>query len=121
VPPALADIVAGDETGIAERAKVLKKELSRKAKGVITQIAQTKSAELAAVDVFRKSAIAVGHRVGLLWSSDLAVALAILDVGKGGRTLADSPFALDLASWSVSDEHVRIREKLSLSLQGTLR
>ena len=36
-------------------------------------------------------ALAVGHRAGLLWAGDLAVALAVLDVGKGGRQLTDSP------------------------------
>jgi hypothetical protein len=96
----------------------LKKELSRKAKALITQLAQAKSGELAEVDAFKRNALVVGHRAGLLWASDLAVALAILDVGKGGRALADSPAALELAGWSVSDDHLRLREKLSLTLKG---
>jgi tetratricopeptide (TPR) repeat protein len=119
VPAALQDIVAGDDVGIAERAKVLKKELSRKAKAHVTQLAQARSGELAEVDAFRRNALVVGHRGGLLWASDLAVALAILDVGKGGRALADSPAALDLAGWSVSDAHLRLREQLSLALKGS--
>jgi hypothetical protein len=119
VPPALAELVVGDDTSIAERAKVLKKELSRKAKQVITSIVQTKGAELGNVDQLRRAAIAVGQRAGLVWGSDLAVALSILDVGKGGRMLTDSPAALELAAWSVSDDHLRLREKLGLSLKGS--
>jgi hypothetical protein len=61
----------------------------------------------------------VTNRAGLLWSSDLAVALSVLDVGKGGRAVADSPAALDLAAWSVSDHHLRLREKLGLALKGS--
>jgi hypothetical protein len=97
----------------------LKKELSRKAKQVVTSIVQTKAGELGNVDAFKRAALAVGHRTGLLWSSDLAVALSILDVGKGGRAIADSPAALDLAAWSVSDDHLRLREKLGLALKGS--
>jgi hypothetical protein len=49
----------------------------------------------------------------------LAVALSILDVGKGGRALVDSPAALELVAFSVSDDHLRLREKLGLSLKGS--
>ena len=55
----------------------------------------------------------------MLWSGDLAVALSVLDVGKGGRALTDSPAALDLVAFSVSDHHLRLREKLGLSLKGS--
>jgi tetratricopeptide (TPR) repeat protein len=81
VPSTLQDLVAGDEGGIAERAKLLKKELGRKQKASVQQIAQARPTELADVDMFRRNALAVGHRAGLLWASDLAVALAI----KGNR------------------------------------
>jgi hypothetical protein len=119
IPPALSELVVGDDTSVAERAKVLKKELSRKAKQVVTSIVQSKAGELGNVDAFKRAALAVGHRAGLVWSSDLAIALSILDVGKGGRAIADSPAALDLAAWSVSDDHLRLREKLGLALKGS--
>jgi hypothetical protein len=119
VPAALGEQVVGDDTSITERARILKKELSRKAKQIIVQLAQTKGAELADVEGFKRAALAVGHRTGLLWSSDLAVALSVLDVGKGARSLTDSPAALDLTAWSVSDDHLRLREKLGLSLKGS--
>jgi hypothetical protein len=115
----LAEMVVGDDTSIAERAKVLKKELPRKSKQVITSIVQTKGNELGNVDAFKRAALAVGHRAGLLWASDLGVALSVLDVGRGGRELTDSPAALDLAAWSVSDDHLRLREKLGLGLKGS--
>ena len=118
VPPALAELVVGDETTIAERAKLLKKELGRRAKTAVAQLAQAKSNELADVDGFRRAALAAGHRAGLLWSGDLGVALAVLDVGKGGRSLADNPGALDLTAWSVSDIHVRLRDRLAIAVGG---
>ena len=40
----------------------------------------------------------------------------MLDVGKGGRTLADSASALELTTWSISDEHLKLREKLGIGL-----
>ncbi len=119
LPSALQELVIGEDTGIAERAKVLKKEFSRKAKAAITQLVQSKGAELANVDAFTRGALAARQRTGLLWASDLGVALQILDVGKGGRAITDSPAALDLVAWSVSNEHLALRELLQLSLKGT--
>lgn len=119
VPAGLGEQVVGDDTSIAERAKVLKKELARKAKQIVVQLAQQKPGELAAVDAFKRAALGVGQRAGLLWASDLGVALSVLDVGKGGRAITDSPAALDLCAWSVSDDHLRLREKLGLSSKGT--
>ncbi len=119
LPPQLQELVIGEETGIAERAKILKKEYNRKAKAVIASVVQGRGSELSDVDAFKRAALAVGQRAGLVWASDLAVALQILDVGKGGRALTDSPAALELTAWSVSREHIEIREQLQLSLKGT--
>jgi hypothetical protein len=115
VPPALAANATGDDTAIAERTKLLKKELSRKAKQVVQQLAG-KLGEIADVEIARRDAIAIGHRAGLVWSGDLAVALSVLDVGKGGRSLADSPAALELVGWSVSEAHLALREKLGITV-----
>ena len=119
VPPALAEIAADQDAAIAERAKVMKKQYSRKARGVVQQIAQQRAENPAAIDVMRRIAIAASHRAGLLWAGDLAVALQVLDVGKGGRSLTDSQAALDLVAWSVSEDHLRLREKLVIALKGT--
>jgi tetratricopeptide (TPR) repeat protein len=118
VPPVLAEQAADQDTAIAERAKVLKKQFSRKARAAVVQIAAQHKAGLGDVAGLRHSANAVGHRAGLAWGGDLAVALAVLDVGKGGRTLVDSVPALELVAWAVSEDHLRLREKLGIALKG---
>jgi tetratricopeptide (TPR) repeat protein len=117
LPAALAERIAGQEPSIAERAKLLKKELSRKARGAVQQLAQARAAELGDVDGLRRHALAVGQRAGLLWCGDLAVALALLDVGRGGRALIDSPWALELVSWSVSEAHLKLRDQLGVAIK----
>ncbi|NVB82194.1 MAG: hypothetical protein HOV81_27685 [Kofleriaceae bacterium] len=117
LPPALVELVVGEDNAIAERAKVLKKELSRKAKATVAQLAARPN-DLVDVEAFKRAALAVGHRAGLVWCGDLAVALSVLDVGKGGRALTDSPAALELCAWSVSETHARLRDKLGLSVKG---
>ncbi|HEU4612258.1 MAG TPA: hypothetical protein VFS15_09290, partial [Kofleriaceae bacterium] len=118
LPPALADQVAGEDNSIAERAKLLKKELGRRAKATVLELARSKPDDIVAVDALRRAAIAVAWRAGLLWCGDLAVALAVLDVGKGGRALMDSQPALDLTAWSVSDAHLALRELVGMTLRG---
>src|SRR6185312_5340388 len=86
VPPALAELAVDHGPAIAERAKVLKKQLSRKARSVVQQAAQRPN-ELFGVEDMRSAALAAGQRAGLLWSGDLSIALSVLDVGKGGRAL----------------------------------
>jgi tetratricopeptide (TPR) repeat protein len=119
VPSALAADVESEQAAIAERAKLLKKELSRKARATVQQLAQNKASALADVEGLRRNAVAVDHRAGLLWCGDLAVALGQLDVGKGGRTLVDSAAALELVAWSVSDEHLKLRDKLAIALKAS--
>lgn len=119
VPAALHAEIAGEDAGIAERAKLLKKEMSRKAKATVVALAQGRAAELGGVEAFRQSALAVGDRAGLLWAGDLAVAHAQLDVGRGGRTLIDSRSALELTAWSVSEDHLKLRERLGVGLKGS--
>jgi hypothetical protein len=121
VPPGIAEEVVGEEASIAERTKILKKELGRKQKAFVLQIAQQRANELVDVAGFRRTALEVGGRAGLLWAGDLAVALAQLDVGRGGKALTDSPSALELTAWSVSDEHARLRERLGVALKGVAR
>ena len=118
VPPVLADVVADQQAAIAERARVLRKQMSRKARATVQQLAQTKAHELSAIDELRNAALGAGQRAGLLWSGDLAIALSVLDVGRGGRALADSPIALDLVAWSVAEDHLKLRAKLGIALAG---
>ena len=118
VPAALAELVTDQDAAIAERAKVLKKQMSRKARNAVGELGK-RSTDLVDVEKLRRTANAVGHRAGLAWSGDTAVALAVLDVGKGGRELSDSPAALELVAWSVSEDHLRLRDKLGIALKGT--
>jgi hypothetical protein len=118
IPPALAEEVDVEDATIADRTRVIRKELSRKARASVQQLAQQRGGELVDVAGFRRQALAVGNRTGLVWSGDLAVALAQLDVGRGGKALTDSTAALELAAWSVSDEHLRLRDILGIALKG---
>jgi hypothetical protein len=92
--------------------------MSRKAKATVLALAQSRANELGGVEEFRQRALAVGDRAGLLWAGDLAVAHAQLDVGRGGRTLIDSRSALELTAWSVSEDHLALRERLGVGLKG---
>lgn len=118
VPPALHAEIAVEDASIVERARLLKKEMSRKAKASLSQLVQTRGAEISDVEDFRLTALAIGDRAGLLWAGDLAVAHAQLDVGRGGRSLGDSMGALELTAWSVSEGHMRLRERLGVDLKG---
>jgi tetratricopeptide (TPR) repeat protein len=118
IPPILHAEIAGEDASIAERAKILKKEMSRKAKATVQQIAQTKAAELGDVEGFRHDVLAIGDRTGLLWAGDLAVAHTQLDVGRGGKALTDNPSALELTAWSVSEDHVKLRDRIGVGLKG---
>jgi tetratricopeptide (TPR) repeat protein len=116
LPAAVAELVLNDETSVAERAKLIKKELSRKAKAAVIELARSKGNYLGAVDELKRAALSVGHRAGLAWCGDLGVALSVLDVGRGGRSITDSNMGLELTAWSISEEHLRLREKLGIRL-----
>ncbi|MBS1118113.1 MAG: Tetratricopeptide 2 repeat protein, partial [Deltaproteobacteria bacterium] len=118
VPAGIAEEVTGEDASIADRTKLLKKELNRKARTTIAQLVQQQASSVVDIAGFRRNALAVGHRAGLAWAGDLAVALAQLDVGKGGKSITDSPVALELTGWSVSEEHTRLREALGIALQA---
>ncbi|HEX2688776.1 MAG TPA: tetratricopeptide repeat protein [Kofleriaceae bacterium] len=119
IPSVLSAEIAGENASIAERAKILKKEMSRKAKTTVQQIAQTKASELGNVEVFRHSVLAFSDRAGLLWAGDLAVAHTQLDVGRSGKALTDNRSALDLTAWSVSEDHLKLRDRLGMGLKGS--
>ncbi|MFN0248056.1 MAG: hypothetical protein ACKV2T_14290 [Kofleriaceae bacterium] len=118
IPTTIAENIVGEESSIAERAKVLKKEMGRKQKAAVVELVKTKVSDIAAFDDLRRAAIAIGQRAGLVWSGDLAVAHAQLDVGKGGKSLLDSPSALDLTAWAVSEDHGKLRERLNVTIKG---
>ena len=109
VPPALAEAVAAPTTTQRSPSARRCSRRSCRARRADTRAAARASkapASSSTSTAFRAAALAIGQRAGLLWCGDLAVALALLDVGKGGRALADSPAALELVAWSVSEEHI---------------
>jgi hypothetical protein len=120
VPAALVEAVAGDDAAVAERVRLLGKHLARKDKkalsGLVGRLREINTPD--AVTRWRRAAQGAGHRAGLLFAGDLAVALAMLDVGRGGRALADSPAALDLCAWSVSEAHTALRRALGCAVGG---
>jgi tetratricopeptide (TPR) repeat protein len=139
VPSSLADRTRVYANAIAERAKLLRKALSRKSRAQIAEFASQRSHELVAAGVdidptqhsrvgsaahpgeagtiaaARRAVFAFGCRAGLTWCGDLAVVLEILDIGKPGRFLSDWPAVLELVAWSVSEDHLRLRETLSVA------
>lgn len=117
VPTYLQELVTGEDAALAERTRLMKKHLSRKDRTTVAQLALRGEA-LTDVDGFRRSALGAANRAGLLWCGDLSVALTAIDAGRGGRAVADSPAAIDLAVWSVSTHHVMMREELGIGLSG---
>lgn len=117
VPPYLQELVAGEDAALAERTRLMKKHLSRKDRATVAQLALRGDA-LVDIAGFRRAALGAVNRAGLLWCGDLAVALAAIDAGRGGRALADSPAALDLVVWSVSTHHLTMRDELGIGLSG---
>jgi tetratricopeptide (TPR) repeat protein len=118
LPAGLADEIAGEDSKIDERVRVIRKELSRRARGAVQQLAQQRGGELVDIPGLRRAALAVGSRAGLLWCGDLGVTLAQLDLGRGGKAISDHPAALELIAWSISEEHQRLREQLGVALRG---
>lgn len=116
VPAELAAIVRAEETVVAERARAMRK-LARKDRAAVVTLA-ARASELAALPAYRHAALAMSHRAGLLWAGDIAVALEMLDVGRGARAIADNPIAQDLMMWSVSVDHRRARDELGLARGG---
>jgi tetratricopeptide (TPR) repeat protein len=111
LPPLLAEVASAEHAAVGERARVVGKHLARRDKKTIQSLAP-RVADVTDPVAWRRAALAAAHRAGLLLAGDLAVALAALDVGRGARAIADSPAALDLLAWSVSQAHVDLRREL---------
>jgi hypothetical protein len=110
LPPALAV----GEIAVEEYARGVQKHLSRRDRKSLPLL-QGRLTELGDPLVWRRSALSTAACAGLLVCGDLDAALDGLDVGRGARAVTDEPIALDLLSWSVSDDHVALRAQLGLS------
>lgn len=96
------------ERELDERARALSKAMPRRDRKNLPLLA-SRFDELGDPVTFRRASLCTGARAGLLAGGDLAAALAVLDVGRGGRAIADDPIALDLLSWSVGDDYATLR------------
>jgi tetratricopeptide (TPR) repeat protein len=112
LPMSLAEAVAGEEAAVAERAKAMTKSFGRKEKKALATAEKIRTLDANELAAWRTQAINVANRAGLLTCGDLSVALAMLDAGRGGRSLVDSAPALDLVAWSVGDGHLTLRREL---------
>ncbi len=106
LPSVLQDALP--ERELDERARVLGKAMSRRDRKNLPLLA-SRFDELGDPAAFRRASLCTGARAGLLACGDLSAALAVLDVGRGGRAIADDPIALDLLSWSVGDDYAMLR------------
>jgi len=116
-----------EPAAFAERRKALGKQLSRKARKTLAALAgqvaavaaadadAPADAETTSIGRWARGLLATASRVGVVVAGDLDAALEILDVGRGGRSVADDPWGLDLLSWSVGDGHMAMRQQLGLS------
>ena len=106
-PAALTARVAGDDAAIAERTRLIDKHITRRDKKAVAALA-SRLGELGDLVAWRQGMLASSHRAGLWLGGDLGIALAALDVGRGGRHL--DPTTVDLVRWSVSAAHAALRE-----------
>jgi hypothetical protein len=116
--PSLAEAVAGDDPAVTERARAIAKALGRKEKKLLATADKIRTVDAGEIATWRNHAINVANRAGLLMCGDLAIALAMLDVGRGGRSLVDSESALDLVAWSVGEGHLLLRRELGYAVGG---
>jgi hypothetical protein len=114
VDPGSVDAIAG-VAGEAhdERVKAMNKAIARRAKKNLAVLA-SRFGELAAPHEWARAMMSTAARAGVLVAGDLGAALDVLDVGRGGRALADDPWALDLLAWAVGEDHLALRTKLGL-------
>lgn len=110
LPPAL-DV---DSSAVDEYARSLQKHLARRDRKSLPLLAG-RFGELGDPLVWRRATLARAACAGLLVCGDLDAALDGLDVGRGARSVTDEPIALDLLSWSVSEDHLALRTQLGLS------
>jgi tetratricopeptide (TPR) repeat protein len=115
VPPALLDLAGGDDAAIAERSRVVAKQMARRDRKAIAALAPHLG-QVAQPLAWRRATLASAQRAGLLFTGDLSVVLGAMDVGRGGRHIATDPAALALASWSVSAAHLELRRARQLAL-----
>lgn len=112
-PSSVAAITSADGAAVADRAKALNKQLGRRERKNM-QLLTSRFSELSDPLAWRQAVIGTSARAGLLFGGDISVALDIMDVGRGGRSLKDDKAGLELLAWAVGDAHRTLRKQLSL-------
>ena len=113
VQPPAAVAARSDGRRVGGAARQLGRLGRRERKNLI--LAAGRFAELGDPGEWRRDQLGTAARAGLLLCGELGVALEMLDVGRGGRSLADDPLGLSLLVWAVSSGHVALRKRLGLA------
>jgi hypothetical protein len=106
-----------DPRGLDERTRLLGKAMSRRDRKTLAGLVG-RAGEITDPRMWRRAAMAFANRAGLLFAGDLAATLEVLDVGRGGRSLVDSPLGLDALAWAVGDTHLGLRRQLGFATRG---
>ncbi len=95
------------EDDVRETARKLSKALGRRGRKELTLLASRFSESDSPLQ-WKHGVESSAARAALLLCGSLRAAFDILDVGKGGHSLADSPVARDLLTWCVSEEFLAL-------------
>jgi hypothetical protein len=106
----LTALAVGDDVGMAERTRLVSKHLARRDKKSIQALA-SRLGEIRDVANWRRAVERSSQRAGLGFSGDLAVALGAIDPGHSANHFSIDSDGLDLAAWSVSADHLDLRQK----------
>ncbi|RMH39208.1 MAG: tetratricopeptide repeat protein, partial [Deltaproteobacteria bacterium] len=106
--------LAPDDDGLRERERALAKGLGRRQRRAL-EAAVAQADSWGDPQAWARAAAATAARAGLAVAGDVAAALDVVDVGRGGRLLADDPWALDLVAWAASEEHLAVRRALEVT------
>jgi Tfp pilus assembly protein PilF len=109
LPPVLAGLRL-EAAELAERARWLNKHLPRRERKQLSGQAPL-FAQLDNPAAWRTAVRYSGARAGLLFAGDLQIALDLLDLGRGGRSLLDDRPALEFLAWAASPEHLALRAR----------
>ncbi len=101
VPTMLAERTKSETVTVLARR--MAKALGRRARKDLTAMAP-RFTELGSPLSWRIGTEQTAARVGLAVCGSLTAAMDILDIGKGGRSLADAPVGRELLSWSVGEQ-----------------
>ncbi|MEM9494112.1 MAG: hypothetical protein AAGC55_33510, partial [Myxococcota bacterium] len=113
LPPALAAAADSDPDGTDERAALIYKHLSRRDRKTLAG-RKSDFAALGDGAAWRRSAVRMATRSGLLLAGAAGAAFQALEWGRGEVSIAEEPGALELLVWMVGVDHLALRRALGL-------